>query len=221
MAHKTRPNSFRLGITKPWVSRWFWKKDNRYLLEEDCLIRQIIEKKILPAGIDAIEIERVGEQIKIIIRSARPGLIIGRGGKGIEELQKLLVKKITQARKANNLTTKFVLNINIEELKRFEVSARVIAQQAAADIEKRLPYRSVIKRTLEMIMQNKDVLGAKIKVSGRLNGAEISRSDWLADGKMPLNTLRANIDYGEATAFNTYGTVGVKVWIYKKNQKEE
>ncbi len=215
MAQKIKPNTLRLGITLPWESRWFYKKTLAFFLEEDHLIREIIREKILAAGIAGIEIERIGTSIKVLVRASRPGLIIGRGGKGIEDLKEAVVKAIRALRVKNKKQTSFSLNINIEELKRSEVSAAVVAQQIAFDIEKRRPYRTVLKRHLELMKQNRDVRGAKIKVSGRLNGAEISRSDWMIFGRMPLQTIRANIDYGEATSFNTYGTVGIKVWIYK------
>lgn len=215
MAHKINPISFRIGIVLPWTSRWFFRKSLRFFLQEDVLIRDFIKSKILAAGIDAIEIERVGQQIKVNIRAARPGLIIGRAGKGIDDLRRLLMQKINRLRKEKDMPINPLVNINIEELKRFEVSAKVIAQQIAFDIEKRMPYRGVMKRTLSNVMQYKEVQGAKIKIGGRLNGAEISREDSLSNGQMPLQTLRANIDYGEATSYNTYGTIGVKVWIYK------
>ena len=215
MAQKANPKALRLGLVVPWSSRWFFKKSLRYFIEEDQLIYRLVREKVLQAGLASVNIERLGDQIKVIIRAARPGLIIGRGGKGVDELRILIQKKIVAFRKKNNQPLNFILNINIEELKRSEVSAAVIAQQIAFDIEKRLPYRSVIKRALQLIMQNREVKGAKIKVAGRLNGAEIARRDQIHEGQMPLQTLRANIDYGEATAFNTYGTVGIKVWIYK------
>lgn len=215
MAQKINPNTFRLGINVPWSSRWFYKKSLKFFLAEDQLIRTLIKKKILSAGIASVDVERIGEAIRILVKASRPGLIIGRGGKGIEELRDLIIKEIKKLRIKNKKPLDFALNINIEELRRMEVSAQVIAQQIAFDIEKRFPYRTVVKRALEMLKQNREVKGAKIKVSGRLNGAEISRSDWFIFGRMPLQTLRAIIDYGEATAFNTYGTVGIKVWIYK------
>ncbi|PIR07592.1 30S ribosomal protein S3 [Candidatus Jorgensenbacteria bacterium CG_4_10_14_0_8_um_filter_39_13] len=215
MATKINPISFRLGLNKNWSSRWFFKKNLRFFIEEDYFIREFIKNKILTAGIDAIEIERTGEQIKISIRASRPGLIIGRGGKGIEELKNSLLKQLRRLRQKNNKPEDIVLNLNVEELNRTEVSAPVMAQQIAFELEKRLRYRSVMKKFLSNIMQYRGVQGAKIRMSGRLNGATISRYDWLAKGQMPLSTLRANIDYGEATAFNSYGTVGVKVWIYK------
>ncbi|KKU90906.1 MAG: 30S ribosomal protein S3 [Candidatus Jorgensenbacteria bacterium GW2011_GWA1_48_11] len=221
MAQKIKPNSFRLGITLPWSSRWFPKRSLRFFLEEDHLVRQIVKEKILAAGIHSVEIERTGDDLKIIIKASRPGLIIGRGGKGIEELKEAVLKALGALRRKNKIVKKFSLNLNIEELKRSEISAAVEAQQIAFDIEKRLPYRRVMKRHLDTLMQNREIKGAKIKLSGRLNGAEISRTDWLANGRMPLQTLRAVIDYGEATAFNSYGTVGVKVWLYKGEVFEE
>ena len=185
------------------------------------MVRQIVKEKILAAGIHSVEIERTGDDLKIIIKASRPGLIIGRGGKGIEELKEAVLKALGALRRKNKIVKKFSLNLNIEELKRSEISAAVEAQQIAFDIEKRLPYRRVMKRHLDTLMQNREIKGAKIKLSGRLNGAEISRTDWLANGRMPLQTLRAVIDYGEATAFNSYGTVGVKVWLYKGEVFEE
>lgn len=215
MAQKIKPNAYRIGITKPWQSRWFFKKSLKYYLQEDVLIREIIKEKILQAGIAGIEIERAGDTVKVMIKASRPGLIIGRGGKGIEDLKSFVVKKIKKLRKVNNISAPLFINLNIEELKRIEVSAAVVAQQIASDIERRTPYRTVLKRQLESLKQIRDVKGAKIKIAGRLNGSEISRRDWLAFGRMPLQTLRADVDYGEATSFNSYGTVGIKVWIYK------
>ncbi len=221
MGQKVKPNSLRLGLTVPWSSRWFYKKSLRFYLEEDHLIREFLKERILKAGIDTIDIERIGQEIKVIIRTARPGLIIGRGGKGVEDLKNELQKKIIALRKANKKPLDFNLKIEIEELKKGEVSAKIIAQQMAFEIQKRIPYRTVMKRALNLIMQHRGVQGAKVEVSGRLNGAEIARSDWLKAGRLPLQTLRANIDYGEATAFNTYGTVGIKVYIYKGDIFEE
>lgn len=221
MAQKIKPNALRLGITLSWNSRWFFKKSLNFYIEEDHRIREVVREKILAAGIASIEIERLGDTIRVTVKASRPGLVIGRGGKGIEELKDAIVKAIRKLRIKNKKSTQFSLSINIDELKRTEVSAAVTAQQIAFDLEKRFPYRSVLKRHLELLKQNREVLGAKIKVGGRLNGAEISRSDWLIFGRMPLQNLRANIDYGEATAFNTYGTVGVKVWIYKGEIFEE
>ena len=206
MANKIRPDSFRLGIIKPWSSRWLGRKDLARWLEEDEKIREIIMSKIGLAGIASIEIERTNDKCKIFIKASRPGLVIGRGGKGIEDLTKLLEKVVR---------LKTALSLNVEELRRTEISAPVLAQNIAWDLEKRMRFRRTMKKYLDSIMQNRNVYGAKIKVAGRLDGNEIARREQLSRGKLPLSTLRADIDYGEATAFTTYGTIGIKVWVYK------
>ncbi len=221
MGNKINPLSFRLGITKNWPVRWFIKGKYAKFLEEDEAIRKVIKSKIGQAGIAAIEIERTASNLKIFIKAARPGFIIGRGGKGIEELNKVIEVVIKKLRKTKSPVN---LSLNVEELKRSEISAPYLAQQIAWDLEKRLPFRRTMKKYLENIMQNKEVKGAKIFLSGRLDGNEIARREWLSKGSLPLQTLRADVDYGQATAFNSYGTVGVKTWIYKgeifnKNQK--
>lgn len=217
MGQKIRPDSYRLGVIKGWKARWFAKKSFKNQLEEDVLIRKIIDEKISLAGIVRVEIERSMNNVyKIFIKAARPGLIIGRGGKGIEELSATIekaLKKMLLVRGEKKPVAS--LSLNIEELKRTEVSAQYIAQSIAWDTEKRLPFRRTIKKYLEQILQNREAKGAKIMMSGRLGGAEIARREFLAKGKLPLQTLRADIDYGEATAFTTYGTIGIKVWIYK------
>jgi len=191
------------------------KGNFKNFLEEDVLIRRIIDKKIGQAGIDQIVIERSGTNCRILIRAAKPGLIIGRGGKGIEDLLRLIKKEVAKLRKEKRAVGQVSISLNIEEIKRSEVSATVIAQNIAKDLEKRMPFRRLIKKYLESIMQNREVKGAKIKVSGRLGGAEIARNEYLKKGSLPLQTLRINIDYGQATAFTTYGTIGIKVWINK------
>jgi len=211
MGQKIRPDAFRLGITKNWTSRWFKRKNFRSFLEEDVLIRKIIKDKISSAGIAGIDIEKTGGAIRITIRAAKPGFVIGRGGKGIEELTRALEKKLVKRGTGKKPT----LSVNVEELKRSEISAAVMAQNIAWDLEKRQGARRTMKKYLEFIMQNRDVKGAKIYFSGRIDGAEIARREWLARGAMPLQTLRADIDYGTATAFTTSGTVGIKVWVYK------
>jgi len=207
MARKINPIVYRLGINKDWESKWM-PPGGRYAryLQEDEIIRRIIKEKIGKAGIDRVEIERTPNQHKITIRSARPGIVIGRGGKGIEELSRAI-------QKATGITTPF--NLNVEEIRRTEISASVMAQNIAWDIERRMRFRRVMKRHLDIAMQNRDVQGAKIKMAGRLNGAEIARSESLMKGKLPLTTLRANIDYGETRAVTTYGAIGIKVWLYK------
>ncbi|MDD5099200.1 MAG: 30S ribosomal protein S3 [Candidatus Colwellbacteria bacterium] len=217
MAHKIKPNSFRLGILRNWSSRWFSDpKIRRQFLEEDILIRKTINKKLAAAGIVHIDIERAASAYRVIIKAARPGLIIGRGGKGIDDLSKELIGAIGKLRKRNNIETPPpAISLNIIELPRGDVSAAVIAQNIAFDLERRFKFRRTVKKYLDEMMSVRGVKGAKIKVGGRLDGAEIARSEQLSAGSLPLTTLRADIDYGEATAFTTYGTIGIKVWIYK------
>ena len=178
----------------------------RKYLKEDEAIRKIIDKTITKAGIDKVEIERTPGQYKVIIRASRPGIVIGRGGKGIEDLSKAIQKKV-------GITAP--INLNVEEVKRTEVSASVMAQNVAFDLEKRMRYRRVMKRHIDVAMQNREVQGIKIKLAGRLNGAEIARTEELKKGKLPLTTIRANIDYGETVAVTTYGSIGIKGWLYK------
>jgi len=206
MARKINPTSYRLGITKNWESRWISPKNAAAWLREDEIIRTVIMAKIKTAGVAGIEIERTAERYKIYIKASRPGLIIGRGGKGIEDLTKAIEKALGR---------KLSLSLNVEELKRTEISAAVVAQNIAWDLERRMKFRRVMKKYMESVMQNPDVQGVKIAVGGRLDGAEIARREWLADGKIALQTLRSNVDYSPATAFTTYGTIGIKVWIAK------
>lgn len=216
MGHKIKPTAFRTGVIKDWSARWFPKKVSfKEYLEEDVMIRKIIADKIGAAGIDHVAIERFGDSIRLHIKAAKPGLIIGRGGKGIEDLSKLLDKKVGAIRKKNGSKKLTGISMNIEELKRFDVSAAVTGYNIARDLERRMPFRRILKKTLESLMQTREVKGAKIRVSGRLNGAEIARTEQLAKGTIPLQTIRADIDYAEATAYTTYGTIGVKVWINK------
>jgi len=215
MGQKIRPDSYRTGITRGWNSRWFQKKNFKEILEEDVLIRKIIKNKIKLAGIDKIEIEKSNNNYRVYIKVAKPGLVIGRGGKGVDELRKAIEDSLVKLFKERKAKTDFAISLNIEELRRNDVSANFIAQSIAWDLEKRMPFRRTIKKYIESVMQNKEVEGIKIKLSGRLDGSEIARREWLAKGKLPLQTLRANIDYGEGTAFCTYGAVGIKVWVYK------
>ena len=207
MGRKINPIAYRLGINKPWRSRWLppGKNFGKWLAEDE-RVREVIMKKVVRAGIAGIEIERTPDKYRIFIKASRPGFIIGRGGGGIEELEKLLRKVMAPGAS---------LSLTVEELKRTEVSAPVMAQNIAWDLEKRFPFRRTIKKYLDQVFQSKEVEGAKINVSGRLDGGEIARSEHLERGKLPLQTIRANIDYGESTAFTIYGTVGIKVWIYK------
>jgi small subunit ribosomal protein S3 len=201
-----------LGVSKGWPVRWFLKGGYPQFLEEDEAIRNTINKKIALAGIAAIEIERTQGNLRVFIRAARPGLIIGRGGKGMEDLNKDVITALQKVRKTES---KVALSLNVEELKRTEVSSRYVAQQIAWDLEKRIRFRRTMKKYLEQIMQNRDVKGAKVALAGRLDGNEIARREHLSNGSLPLQTLRADIDYGTSTAFTTYGTIGIRVWIYK------
>lgn len=215
MGQKINPNSYRLGITKGWPVRWFIKGGYPKFLAEDEAIRNTINKKIGLAGIANIEIERTQGNLRVYIRAARPGLVIGRGGKGMEDLNKAISDALRKVRGNDETRSKVALSLNVEELKRTEVSSKYLAQQIAWDLEKRIRFRRTMKKYLEQIMQNRDVKGAKIALSGRLDGNEIARREHLSQGSLPLATLRADIDYGTATAHTTAGTVGVRVWIYK------
>jgi len=227
MGQKINPKSLRLGITKDWPVRWFFPslgkgpgsgpvKGRKFnfarFLEEDELIRKIIKSKISLAGIAGVEIERTNSNLRILVKAARPGLVIGRGGKGIEELSAAIEKGL---KGLQTVKQKINLSLNVEELKRSEISATYTAQQIAWDLERRMPFRRTMKKYLEQVMQNREVKGGKVLMSGRLGGAEIARREMLKSGALPLQTLRADIDYGKATAFTAYGTIGVKVWIYK------
>lgn len=216
MGNKIRPDSYRLGINKGWKLRLFAKKNFRNDLEESEIIRKIVRERISAAGIDRIEIEKNNANFRVLVRVSKPGLVIGRGGKGIEDLSKAIEKGLVKVLRERKLPGKFAININVEELKRGDVSASVLAQNFATDLEKRMPYRRTMKKYLEGIMQNRDIKGAKIRLSGVVDGpSSIARNEWLSRGSLPLHTLRADIDYGEATAFTVGGTVGIKVWIYK------
>lgn len=217
MGQKIRPDSLRLGIIRDWTSRWFGGKNYGLKLQEDELIRKAIDKKIKPAGVVRVEIERkAGSEFRVMIKAAKPGLIIGRGGQGIEELTAHLKHELENLlRKRGAVHPKVFLSLNIEELKRTEIAAQYVAQSIAWEIERRMPFRRVMKRAIENAMQNRDVIGIKIRISGRLDGSEIARNEWLSRGKLPLQTLRANIDFAHATAYCTYGTIGIKVWVYK------
>lgn len=222
MSRKIKPNLFRLNTNKPWMSRWFYSKRNgRFFLEEDTLIRKVINDKMKNVGIDSVSIERTRDDIQVFIKSSKPGLIVGRGGKGIETLKGALDKKIMELRKERNLDINYGLRLNVVEMGRYEMSARSIAEQIAADLERRIPFRVVLKRQMRLLEQNRDIKGVKTQVSGRLNGADIARTEWLDHGKMPLNNLRADIDYGEAISRTTFGTIGVKVWLFKGEIFEE
>jgi len=212
MGRKVHPFIFRIGIVNTWKSRWFNQKKYKNLLEQDIKLRDFIAKKLIKASINSIEIERSANLVNIIISTAKPGLVIGRGGSGIEDLKQELRKIICRI---DPESAKIDIRLEVEEIRQPNSKAAIVAQDMAMQIEKRMPYRRVIKQTLDKIMQNNEVQGVKIMVKGRLNGAEIARKEWLKKGRISLQTLRANIDYANATAYTTYGTIGVKVWICK------
>ncbi len=223
MGHKIHPKSFRLGVHENWLAHWFPKKGKIFspYLKEDIAIRDYLEKKHREALISEVKIERESEEkIRVIIKAQKVGLIFGRRAQGLEHLIKNLTKIIKKIRRETKLPENFNLEVEILELKRGEISAQIVAQQMAFQIERRIPYRRVLKRALNFIMNQKGVLGAKVQVAGRLDGAEIARTEWLKEGKLPLQTLRAKIDYGFSEAKCTYGKVGVKVWIYKGEKFE-
>ena len=218
MGQKVHPIAFRLGITQNWKSRWFNKKKYQEFLKEDYFIHGFLATKLIKAGVDQIEIERSVNSINVMIHAARPGLIIGRGGSGIEDLKKE-VKSLLHRKMKRPL--KIDLRLSVEEVRGAESKAAVVAQSIADQMERRLPFRRVMRQTMERIMQSKDVLGAKIMMKGRLGGAEIARREWLRQGRIPLQTLRVKIDFAQATAFTTYGTVGITVWVFKKEEVDE
>lgn len=204
MGQKVSPIALRVGIIRDWEAKWFAsKKDFANLLIEDVKIRKLIKKQLYQAGISNIQIERAANRIKITIHTAKPGIVIGRGGTEIEVLRKNLEK----------MTAKNV-NINIQEIKVPETNAQLVAENVAAQLEKRIAFRRAMKQVITRAMKM-GAKGIKVAVSGRLGGAEIARTEWASEGKVPLHTLRADIDYGFAEADTTYGEIGVKVWIYK------
>lgn len=214
MAHKVHPKSFRIKNINDWDSRWFNKKKIPQYLEEDFKIRKVIKNKIGKFGVEKTEIERFSGKTTVIISSARPGLIIGRGGGGIEELKKVLEKEVFKN------SAKKELKIEIKEIRDPWTSAVLSAQWVAQQIEKRVPHRRVLKQVIEKVMAAKGVKGVRVEVAGRLDGAEIARRTWLKKGKLPRQTLRAEIDYARDKAFCTYGIVGIKFWIYKGDKFE-
>ena len=217
MTHKVHPKAYRLRRLSDWDSRWLDKKKFTQYLEEDFRIREFLKKKLARLSVERVEIERSPGKLKIIISSARPGLIIGRGGSGVEELKKELEKKIIKTGEG----VKKDVRIEIKEVKDVWSSAPLVCQSIAQQIERRMPFRGVLKRTLEKVMLSREVKGARIELSGRLNGVEIARREWLQKGRMPRQTLRANIDFAQDQAYCTYGTIGIKVWIYKGEKFEE
>jgi small subunit ribosomal protein S3 len=205
MGQKVNANSLRLNITDTWKSRWLTKTNFSKFLAEDTKIRAFLSVELKKAGLVRIDIERFANTTAVTVKTTKPGMIIGKGGEGIETLKKKINK---------HLGYKAELKINIEEVKDVNLQANVIAQNIADQIEKRIAFRRAMKQSIEQVMEA-GALGVKIECAGRLGGAEIARSERLFKGKLPLHTLRANIDFARITAYTTYGTIGIKVWINK------
>jgi small subunit ribosomal protein S3 len=228
MSHKVHPKSYRIRGTEDWNIRGFYGKKMPQYLEEDFLIKEFLKKKLSEASVANIEIEHSANKINIIIETARPGLIIGRGGLGVEDLKKSIIsmikrKKLFASQGANNYTPKTTsgdMKIEIKEVKNPWLSATLVAQMAAQQIEKRMPFRQVLKKSIERVMSNREAKGIRMEVAGRLNGIEIARREWLSLGRMPRNTIRADIDYAQDEAHCTYGKIGIKVWIYRGEKFE-
>ena len=203
MGQKTHPIGFRLGITKTWDSRWFAKKGYTDLLHEDLNIRKLIKDNLFHAGVSKVEIERAGQKIKVIIHTARPGIIIGKKGAEVDKLKKDLEH-----------ATGRQINIDIKEIRKPELDAQLIAENVALQLEKRVAFRKAMKKAVTSALRF-GALGVKVACSGRLAGSEIARASWYREGRVPLHTLRSDIDFGLAEAKTTYGRIGIKVWIYR------
>lgn len=212
MGRKINPTAFRTGHTYPWASRWFDPRNAPTLLAEDVALRSFLLPELKKALIEHIDIERTANRLFIIIAAARPGMILGRGGAGIEEIRKKVIAKLQKLRKKKDIGD---LKIEIQEVPRPESHAGIVCQQIADQLERRLPFRRIMKQTISKVVADKSVQGVKVRISGRLGGAEMSRSEALHQGKIPLHTIRANIDYAQCLAKTTYGILGIKTWIYK------
>ncbi|MDD5544066.1 MAG: 30S ribosomal protein S3 [Acidobacteriia bacterium] len=203
MGQKTHPYGFRLGYTKGWRSRWFSRRDFGVLLHEDLKLKKMLKEKLGHAGVSSVEIERAANKLRITIHASRPGIIIGRKGADIDRLKQEIVK-----------ATGRDVYLGIQEVNKPELDAQLVAEAIAMQLEKRVAFRRAMRKAVDSA-QRFGAKGIKVRCSGRLNGAEIARSEWYLQGQLPLHTLRADIDYGFAEAKTTYGQIGVKVWIYR------
>lgn len=203
MGQKINPIGMRVGVIRDWESKWYAEKDYATLLHEDLKVREYIEKRLADASVSKVEIERATNRINITVHTAKPGMVIGKGGSEVEALRKAL----------NKLTNKRV-HINIVEIKRADIDAKLVAENIARQLENRVSFRRAQKQAIQRTMRA-GALGIKTQVSGRLGGADIARAEHYSEGTVPLHTLRADIDYGAAEADTTYGKLGVKVWIYR------
>ena len=213
MTHVVHPYSHRLGIIRDWKSRWFGKNTTHYVdhLRADVLVRAWLTKRLKGMYLSVIEMERSEKQYRIMIHTSRPGMIIGRGGDGIEKLRAALKKEMRRLK----IITPQDVKLDIVEVSNPEADAAIVAAMIVEGIEKRLPFRRVLKTTVEKVMANREVQGARIQVSGRLGGAEMARREQIKRGGIPLQTLRADIDFARERANMTYGVIGIKVWIYR------
>lgn len=213
MSHTVHPYSHRLGILREWKSRWFGTdKKFRDYLKSDILVREFIEKKLMDMHVSEVLIERSDKVLRILIKTSRPGLIIGRNGEGAEKLR----KDIEKFMKKGKITTEGVeLRIDIEEVRSPESNARLVSLMVKDALEKRMPFRRVLKQTIDKVMANRDVQGVRIRIGGRLNGADMARSEELKKGRIPLQTFRSDIDFARMKAKIPQGDLGIKVWIYR------
>src|SRR5512136_1056964 len=202
MGQKVHPYGFRLGYTKTWRSRWFSKQDYARLLHEDLALKESLRDRLKAAGVSSIEVDRPGNKLRVTIRTSRPGIIIGRKGAEIEKLKQDLAKK-----------TKREVFIDIQEVHKPELDAQLVSESIALQLEKRVGFRRAMRKSVDSALRF-GCKGIKVRVSGRLNGNEIARSEWYLQGRLPLHTLRADIDYGLTEARTTYGVIGIKCWIY-------
>ena len=213
MTHVAHPYIQRLGINRDWRSRWFAADPKRFreYLRTDAAVRKLLEKSLKGMSVDTTEIERDEKVLRIIIKTSRPGLVIGRSGEGATKLK----KDIDMLLRTLKLEEKPDIKIDIEEIRSPETSASIVGQMAAEGLEKRMPFRRVLKQTAEKVMANRDVQGVRIIMSGRLGGADMARKEEIKKGRIPLQTLRADIDFARIKAILPYGTIGIKVWIYR------
>ena len=201
MGQKTHPYGFRLGITREWLSNWYDERNFAAKLNEDLMLRKYLNKRLSNAGIAKIEIERTSKAISITIHTSRPGVVIGAKGKEVDQLREE-IRKLTQ----------FDVNVNVVEIKKPELNAYLVGENIAQQLVKKMPFRRVLKRSIQNTMRQ-GAEGIRIQLSGRLGGAEMARKETAREGRVPLHTLRSDIDYAEVTSFTTYGAIGIKVWI--------
>jgi small subunit ribosomal protein S3 len=214
MGQKVDPRVLRLGINKTWNSLWYNKRGYRTVLQQDVLLVDYIKKRYKTAAIAEVKVERSIAKLRIIIKTNKPGVIIGRGGQGLEDLRRDLERKFLFNEKLKAI-------IDVKEVKSINENAQLLADDAAFQLEKRIAFRRIMKMMVDKVMQSRNIQGIKIQLSGRLGGAEMSRVEWLSKGNIPLHTLKADIDFAKSTARTTYGAIGVKVWLNKGVAKEE